>query len=206
MLSYDDLVNELEEAWVAAGLHEHAIVESIVPAVQDRTYRAELFPDHSETLTEATMPPWVELSFTWSAIHQIRSEGRAVSPDAFEISWLYTITSQTMQERSDQELVRMFQRTAQAVFRRFYPVEEVEPPNVEVRRIYQNEGTALRLGHIQLVSLNVTDLTDQWSERNPHILRHLVRTEMQLAKALIDAMSETFAPNGRGGYRTVDTA
>ena len=78
MLTYDDLVTGLEDAWLGVGLHEHSFVESVVPATTDRTLTVELFPEHEEPLTAESMPPWLDLSYTWSAVHQLLSEGRTL--------------------------------------------------------------------------------------------------------------------------------
>lgn len=208
MLTYDDLVASLEDSWPVVGLHEHALIESVLPTTHDRTYKVELFPEHPEPLTEENMPPWVEVNFTWSALHQLRSEGRELPPEPLDLTWTYTVSVQGMPERSDHELVRLFQRVVHAAFLRFYPVEaeEMEPVAVDVRRIYQGDGPRLRQAYVQLVSANITDLSDQWAERDPRGLRALIKTEVQLASAIIHGLAEVFAPNGRGSYRPVDAA
>ncbi len=208
MLTYDDLVAALEDAWEAAGLHEHTLTESVQPSSHDRSYKAELFPDHPDPLTEENMPPWVEVAFVWSALHQLRSEGRDIPPEPLDLAWTYTVNVQGMLERNDQELVRLFQRVVQTAFRRFYPAEaeEMEPVIVEVRRIYQGDGVRLRQAYLQLVSINITDLSDQWSEPDPRGLRTVMKTELQFVSAVLHGLTEVFAPNGRGGYRSVDAA
>lgn len=214
MLTYDDLVSELEEAWIAAGLHEHALIESVVPTAHDRAYKVELFPDHAEPMTDETTPPWVEINFLWSPLHQLRSEEREVTPDPLEMAWTYTVNAYNMSDRSDSELVRLFQRAMTNAFRRYYPAEAevMEPFAVEVRRFYQGSGPNIQLVSTQLVSTNITDLSDQWNERDQRVLRALIRTEILLASGIIHSLIETFgpAPNGRdnrgSGYRTVDAA
>ncbi|MCU0492875.1 MAG: hypothetical protein MUD01_14890 [Chloroflexaceae bacterium] len=208
MLTYDDLVTELEEGWLAAGLHEHAVIESVVPSSHDRSYKAELFPEHPEPLTEDTMPPWAELNFIWTAMHQLRAEGREIAAEPVDLSWTYTVNVRGMNERNDHELVRMFQKAVQSGFQRIYPLEadEMEPVAVEVRRIYQGDRQNLNQVYLQLVSINLTDLSDQWNDRDPRALRVVIRAEVQLAAAIIQALSETFTPTGRGSYRTVDAA
>ncbi|MCG8350303.1 MAG: hypothetical protein MI924_21265 [Chloroflexales bacterium] len=207
MLTYDDLIAGLEDAWIAAGLHEHALIESVIPASHDRNVKVELFPDHPEPLTEENMPPWVELSFTWSALHQLYSEGRDFAPEPLDLIWIYNVPVRGMIDRSDNELVRMFQRVVHAAFQRFYPAEAetMEPIAVEVRRIYQDDGQRLRSVYSHLVSTNLTDLSDQWANRDLHTLHNLMRTEAQLVSTIIHGLTELFAPNGRG-YRSVDTA
>ncbi len=211
MLTYDDLVNALEDAWVAIGLHEHALSESIQPETLERTYRAELFPDHPEPLTEETMPPWVEVTFSWLAAHQLRSEGQHVSTESLSLIWNYMVLVRSaMHERRDQELVLLFQKAVRAALRRFYPgdADEMGYVAVEVRRIYQSDGQLAKLAYLQLMSTNVTDLSDQWDEHDPMALRRMVRSEVQLASAVLQSLAQAFTPtgNGNGNYRTVDAA
>jgi hypothetical protein len=208
MLTYDDLVSGLEDAWLAVGLHEHAFVESVIPATHDRTCKVELFPEHEEPLSNENIPPWLEIGFTWSAVHQLISEGRELPIEPLDLTWAYTATLLASQERNDTELVRMFQRAVQSAFVRYYPAEaaEMEPVAVEVRRIYQSDGQKLQVEHIQLVSTTVSDIFEQWSDRDLAGLRTLLRIELQLASAIIANLSDVFMPRGRGGYRTVDAA
>lgn len=209
MLSYDDLVDGLEDAWMAAGLHEHSLIESVQLEGLDRNYRVELFPDHPEPLGEETMPPWVEVNFTWSAAHQVRSEGRDIETDSVDLIWNYMVLLRpAMRERNDHELVRLFQKAVHAALRRFYPseAEEMGYVAVEVRRIYQGDQQGIKQAYVQLVSTNITDLSDQWDDPDPMSLRRLIRNEVQLASAVIQALSDVFSPRGSGGYRAVDTA
>jgi hypothetical protein len=208
MLSYENLVTELEHAWDAVRLHEHALIESVTPAGHDRSYKAELFPEHPEPLREEDMPPWVEVAFTWSALHQLRSEGHDVAADPMDITWTYTVNVRGMAERSDTELVRIFQRAVTGVYRRLFPVEaeDMETIPVEVRRYYQGAGRHLDQVYVQLLFVNISDLSDQWEVRDPRALRDILRQELLLARGIIDALADVFAPDGRGGYRTVDAA
>lgn len=209
MLAYDDIVDSLEEAWLAAGLHEHALIESVQPDALDRNYRVELFPEHAEPLSEDTMPPWVEISFSWTAAHQLRSEGRDVETESLDLIWNYMVLVRSaMRDRSDHELVRLFQKAVHAALRRFYPTEadEMGYVAVEVRRIYQSEASGIRQAYVQLVSTNITDLSDQWDDPDPMGTRRLLRNEIQLASAVIQSLSDVFNPGGNGGYRAVDTA
>ncbi len=208
MLTYDDLVTGLEDAWLAVGFHEHAFVESVIPTTHDRTCKVELFPEHDEPLDNENMPPWLELSFTWSAVHQLISEGRELPVEPLDLSWTYTATAVGQQERSDTELVRMFQRAVQTAFQRYYPAEaaEMEPIAVEVRRVYMSSGQKLQLDYLQLVSSTVSDLFEQWPDHDMPGLRVLLRLEMQLASAIVANLADAFTPKGRGGYRTVDAA
>jgi hypothetical protein len=211
MPSYDDIVEGLEDAWIATGLHEHSLIESVQPSSHDRIYRVELFPEHGDPLTEETMPPWVEVSFAWSAAHQLRSEGRNVESESLTLIWTYMVLPrQEVRERGDHELVRMFQTAVQTALRRFYPAEadEMGYIDVEVRRFYQRTQQHVRLGYVQLLSTNITDLSDQWNTADPFTLRRFIRAEMQFAGAVIQALAGTFASgsNGNGSYRAVDTA
>lgn len=208
MLNYDELVTGLEDAWLMVGLHEHAFVESVIPATHDRTCKIELFPEHDEPLTHDNMPPYLELNFTWSPVHQLLAEGRELPGESLDLTWTYTATVVNQQDRSDIELVRMFQRAVLNAFQRFYPAEaaEMDPVAVEVRRIYQSGGQRLQLDYTQLVSSTVSDLFDLWPDRDLQSLRTLLRLEMQLASAIIANLADSFSPRGRGGYRTVDAA
>lgn len=208
MLTYDDLVGGLEDAWMAVGLHEHAFVESVVPAAHDRTFKVELFPEHEEQITTETAPPWLDLSFTWTPIHQLFSEGRNLPVEPLDLTWTYTATVSQQTERSDAELVRRFQRAVHSAFQRHYPTEaaEMEPVAVEVRRVYAGGGQKLQLDYIQLVSSTVSDLFEQWQDRDVTGLRALLRLEMQLASTIIANLSDAFTPRGRGGYKSVDAA
>ena len=208
MLTYDDLVTGLEDAWLAVGLHEHAFIESVLPTTHDRSCKVELFPEHPEPLDAENMPPWLDLSFTWSAVHQLISEGRDLPNEPLDLTWTYTATLAGEQERNDIELVRMFQRAVHGAFQRYYPNEaaEMEPVSVEVRRIYQSAGQKLQLEYVQLVSTTISDLFEQWPDRDLQALRGLLRVEMQLASAIIANLADAFTPRGRGGYRTVDAA
>jgi len=103
---YDDIANHLEEIWSSRGLHDHGIYELINPTTLERTYKAELFPEHGEPLTEHNMPPWVEVSFVWGPVHQ-QAEHTSV-PIPLELTWNYTVTISRADKRSDLELVRDF--------------------------------------------------------------------------------------------------
>jgi hypothetical protein len=210
MLSYEDLVDELEHAWISAGLHEHTIAETVQPDNHERLYRAELFPEHPDPLTEENMPPWVELSFSWTAAHQLYIEGRDIDPDPLDLAWNYTVLVRgPLREYGDIELVRIFQRAIYSGLRRFYPsvADESYAVAVEVRRVYHSGGNQRpRLAYIQLVSTNLTDLSEQWHTLDPMSLRQVLHNELQLVSAIIRALSEGFYPDGNGSYRAVDTA
>ncbi len=208
MITYDELADGLENAWLVAGLHDHLLLESIAPESLDRTYRAELFPEHPEPLTEGSSPPWVELSFTWTPAHQLYSEGRELSPGPLELAWTYTVDVRAHGERSDIDLVRAFNAAVRAALRRAVPdaTTPAEYIAVEVRRGYRSNGERPALAYVQIVGTNVTDLSDLWTERDPQALREALREELIVVAALLHALGETFEPGGLGGYRAVDTA
>lgn len=208
MITYDELAAGLEDAWLMAGLHEHLLAESIVPETLDRAYRAELFPEHPEPLTESVSPPWVEVSFTWNAAHQLHSEGHQVPPGVTELAWTYTIDVRAQGDRSDVELTRAFNAAVRSALRRVAPdlATAAEYIAVEVRRGYRMNGDRPTLAYVQLVGTNVTDLGDLWANRQPESLREALRDELIIVAALLHALGETFAPSGIGGYRSVDTA
>lgn len=208
MITYDELADGLEEAWMLAGLHEHLLAESIVPDSLDRIYRVELFPEHPDPLTEGASPPWVEMTFTWTPAHQLYSEGRDISPGLLELSWTYTVDVRDKADRNDIELVRAFNAAVRLALRRAAP--DMPPPAdyiaVEVRRGYRSSGDKPAPAYVQLVGTNVTDLGDLWTDHNPNALREALRDELIIVAALLHALGETFSPSGLGGYRPVDTA
>lgn len=120
----------------------------------------------------------------------------------------YTVTLTNHRDRSDIELVRMFQRAVHAAFERHFPAEiaEIEPVSVEVRRVYQPAGQRVELEAVQLVSSTMVDLFEQWEDRDVQSLRRLLRSELSLARTIIANLGDTFHPHGNGGYRSVDAA
>jgi hypothetical protein len=208
VITYDELAAGLEDAWIAAGLHEHAVVESVNPETLERTYRCEIFPEHPEPLSESISPPWVELSFTWTPAHQLYSEGREISPGVLELAWTYTVDVRNHTDRTDIELVRAFNTAVRAALQHEAP--DIPMPSdyiaIETRRGYRTNGERPTAAYIQLIGTNVTDLTDMWDNRVDEALREVLREELQIVSALLRALGETFAPNGLGGYRSVDTA
>ncbi len=209
MITYNELASGLEDAWMLAGLHEHAIIETINTETLERVYRVEIFPEHPEPLTDAISPPWVELTFTWNPAHQLYAEGRPdVPPGILELSWTYTVDVRNQFERHDIDLVRSFNQSIRSALHRTAP--DVPIPSdyiaVEIRRGYRVVGDKLGLAYIQIIGTNVTDLSDLWTSRSPEALREVLRDELMIVAALLHALGETFAPGGLGGYRSVDTA
>lgn len=206
LINYEELAAGLEDAWLVAGLHDHAIVESIQPETLDRTYRAELFPEHPEPLTDGWSPPWVELNMLWTPAHQLYAEGREMAPGPLELAWTYTVDVRSF-DRSDAELLRAFNAAVRAALRRVAP--DVPAPTdyiaVEVRRGYRMDEKPA-LSYLQIIGTNVTDLSDLWGNRNAEALREVLRDELIIVASLLHSLGETFAPGGIGGYRSVDTA
>lgn len=206
MISYEELAAGLEEAWLIAGLHEHAVIESIQPETLDRTYRAELFPEHPEPISEGGSPPWVELNLVWTAAHQLYSEGRDIAPGPLELAWTYTIDIRSF-DRSDAELIRAFNGAVRAALRRVAP--DLPPPSdyiaVEIRRGYRIDDKPSPV-YVQIIGTNVTDLSDLWGQRSSEALRDVLRGELLIVATLLHSLGETFTPGGIGGYRSVDTA
>jgi hypothetical protein len=206
LISYEELAAGLEEAWLIAGLHEHAVIESIQPETLDRTYRAELFPEHPEPISEGGSPPWVELNLVWTAAHQLYSEGRDIAPGPLELAWTYTIDIRSF-DRSDAELIRAFNGAVRAALRRVAP--DLPPPSdyiaVEIRRGYRIDDKPSPV-YVQIIGTNVTDLSDLWGQRSSEALRDVLRGELLIVATLLHSLGETFTPGGIGGYRSVDTA
>src|SRR5689334_24577442 len=145
-----------------AGLHEHLLIESLIPDTLERTYRVELFPEHPEPLTESVSPPWVEMTYTWTAAHQLHSEGHEVSPGPLELSWTYTVDIYDKSDRNDMELTRAFNAAVRTALRRAAPdmSSPAEYVAIEVRRGYRSSGDKPAPAYVQLVGTNVTDLGD----------------------------------------------
>lgn len=208
MITYEELAAGLEDAWAFVGLHEHTINETINPEVLERTYRAELFPEHPEPLGEGVTVPWVEVSFTWSPAQQLHAEGVQISPGVTELTWTYTIDVRQQAERNDTDLSRAFHAAVRAAIRKIAPelFTAAEYIAVEVRRGYRLSNDRPVQAYVQLIGTNVTDLSDLWSNRQPETIREALRDELTIVAALLHSLAETFAPSGIAGYRSVDTA
>jgi hypothetical protein len=208
-MTYDELASALEDAWIAAGLHEHLIEEQVTYERNERSYRAELFPDHDEPLPEPA-PPSVEVTFRWGPQHQLRSEGYEGIRAPVELSWTYHVELGAYHPGSDQELARAFFGAVRAGFRRIDPEEP--PPHdyleVELRRSYQAHGDGIAGSWVEMVGTALTDLTDLWAEPDPQVLGDVLRDELRLVAAVLHALSDVFVPGrgGRAGYRSVETA
>jgi hypothetical protein len=208
-MTYDELASALEDAWLAAGLHEHVIEEQVIIERNERSYRAELFADHEEPLPDPA-PPWVDVTFRWGPQHQLRGEGHEGLRAPIELTWTYHVELGPYHPRSDQELARAFFGAVRAGFRRLDPNEP--PPHdyieVEVRRSFQAHGDGPLGTWIELVGNGLTDLTDLWSEHDPRVLGDVIRDELQLVAAVLLSLAEVFVPTrgGRGSYRSVETA
>lgn len=213
MLTYDNLVAALTGAWTSSGFHEHDVIETVQPGSHEQTYKVELFPNNTENFEEDSIPPWIEVQFNWSPLHQLRAEGHPIdmTNDPLILTWLYNVVvPKTTREQTDQELVRLFQRAIQAALRTLFPDEDITmtPIAIEIRRVYHSDGRNLDMEYVQLVSPNITDLTDEWNNQDLRNVRHVLQSEFSFANAIIEAMMSVFhPPTGKHGtYRSVDTA
>ncbi len=204
LLSYEELANAIEEAWEQAGLHEHGVNETINPATLERTFRAEIFPDHGEPLTEQNIPPWVELSFVWDAEHQRAST--ANTPVALELLWNYTITLAGHDKRSDLELLKAFATVVNQTIRKlFQQAPDHDMLAVEIRRSYQSAETR-ELQHIVIYASGGSDISELFISKSADMLRTVLHEEMLVVASLLRALAEAFSPGSVGGYRTVESA
>lgn len=209
MLAYDDIVAALEESWVSVALHEHMLMESVSPDKHMRMYRVELFPEHDEPLNFDIMPPWIDLSFHWTAAHQLRSEGCHLETEPIDISWTYMVPVQSvMRHRSDHELVRLFHQALRNALNHLAitDIPEIDEIPVDVRRVYHGDGEQLQVVYMHLVSTKITDLSDQWYSQDTQALSELIYYEMHLASTFVYALADIFTPGGHGGYLHVDSA
>ncbi len=219
MINYNLLVAILESSWDEVGFHEHELIESVQPDSLDRVYKADLFPEHPEPMQEETIPPWVEVSFAWSAKHELISEGYSIDGKKdvpLGLTWMYNVLVRgSMTEYSNHELVRTFQRCVQKALSDFYMSDVIEsvPMVVDLRHIYHCYEQEQNLAYVQIVSPNYTDLSEQWQETNPHNFRDFIVSEFELAYAVVQSLSELFIPepsaspvSSGGLYRSVDTA
>lgn len=192
---YDELAAELEAAWIKAGLHEHLVVESIVPDVLERVYRAELFPDDPEAFTTETTPPWVEVSFQWTVKHQVFLEKSEGSPVPLTLAWTYTADVRSELDRSDSELIRSFQDAVGSALQDKLEAisQEAEYLAVEVRRGYRSIHTHPTLTYVQMIGTNVTDVGHLWSEGAAKDLRSVFQSECALVASILQSLKEVFA-------------
>ncbi len=208
MITYEDIATSLEEAWTTAGLHDHLVAETIQPDSMERVYRAELFPDHPEPMTDANSPPWVELTLTWTPAHQLRADGHDISPGPLDLVWTYTADVRSQPDRSDTDLFRVFNAAVRNALRRVAP----EMPDTaaylgfEMRRGYRPGTDRPALVYTQVVGTNMTDLSDLWGMRQPGMVAEALRDELIVVASLLHAIGETFGPAGSGGYRSASTA
>ncbi|MEM8529821.1 MAG: hypothetical protein AAGF95_03205 [Chloroflexota bacterium] len=194
-MTYDEFAAELEAAWIKAGLHEHLVVESIVPDVFERVYRAELFPDHPESFTAETTPPWVEVSFHWTVKHQVHLEESERESVPLALAWTYTADVRSALDKSDSELIRLFRDAVNSALQgRLDAVsQEAEYIAVEVRRGYRSVHTQPALAYVQLVGTNVTDIGPFWSAGAVKDIRRVFQSECILVAAILQSLKEVFA-------------
>lgn len=204
MLSYEELANTIEEAWEQVGLHEHGVNETINPATLERTFRAEIFPEHGEPLTEQNLPPWVEMSFIWGPEHQRASEGTTPAP--LELLWNYTITLAAHDKRSDSELLKSFMTVVNQTIRKlFQQTPDHDMLAIEIRRGYRS-AESRELQHMVIYASGGSDIGDAFAATTPDMIRSILQEEMLVVSSLLRAFAETFSPGSVGGYRSVDSA
>lgn len=202
-LSYEEIVNAFESTWSQVGLHEHEIVEYVTPATLERTFRAHLFPDHGEPLTQANMPPWVEATLVWGPTHHVHDGAEVQIP--LEIQWNYTIPLPLGEKRSDQELAKTAQTTIRQVVRRLFN-EDVghEVLAIEMRRAFAPDSRSVSAMH--LYASGTSDISEVLLAINHEAMHTVLREECSMAAALVLAFAETFNPGSVGGYRAVESA
>jgi hypothetical protein len=204
LLSYEELANAIEDAWDEAGLHEHSVTESINPATLERTFRAEIFPDHGEPLTEHNVPPWVELSFVWGPEHQHASTNN--TPSSLELLWSYTITLASHDKRSDSELLKTFMTIVNQTIRKlFQQMPDQDMLAIEIRRGYRS-GESRDVQHLVIYASGGSDIGESFVAATPDLIQRIIREEMLVVANLLRALAESFSPGSVGGYRTVDSA
>lgn len=202
-LSYEELVNAFEATWAQVGLHEHDIVEYVTPATLERTFRATLFPDHGEPLTDANMPPWVEATVVWGPAHHLHEGATLATP--LEIQWNYTIPLPLSDKRSDQEFAKTAQMTIRQVVRRVFNEDVAhEVLAIEVRRAFSPDGRTVSALHIY--ASGTSDISEVFLTPSSEMMHTVLREECSMAAALVLAFAETFNPGSVGGYRAVESA
>jgi hypothetical protein len=216
MLSYDEIVIKLEEAWVEAGFHEYLLTESVEPETHTRTFKVELFSNLIEIPDEEVMLPWLEISFTWSPVHQLLSDGYKIkSNDPVNLTWAYNVIAQgDLSERGDRELARLYRNAVERALRTMFSsnaiVEPVQLP-VEVRRTYQCLPDSSEQVFVQLVSSTLTNLSEMWTNHDSDALQALISNDTHVAGAIIQSLAKTFLPSRplerhQSSYRPVDAA
>lgn len=204
LLSYEELANAIEDAWEEAGLHEHGVTESINPATLERTFRAEIFPDHGEPLTDHNVPPWVELSFVWGPEHQHASTNKTSTP--LELLWNYTVTIASHDKRSDTELLKTFTTVVNQTIRKlFQQMPDHDMLAIEIRRSYRS-GESRDVQHIVIYASGGSDIGESFTSATPDMIQRIIQEEMLVVTSLLRALAESFSPGSVGGYRTVESA
>ena len=204
LLSYEELANTIEDAWEQVGLHDHGVNESINTGTLERTFRAEIFPEHGEPLTDQNMPPWAEVSFTWGPDQQRFSTGG--KPVLFELGWNYTITLPAHDKRSDVDLLRAFTTAIHQALRKvFQQTPEHDVLAVEIRRVYKSPESR-ELQHIQLFATGASDISDTLAATNIEHIQAIVQEELVVVASFLRTFAEIFSPGTVGGYRSVESA
>lgn len=204
LLSYEELANTIEDAWEQVGLHDHGVNESINPSTLERTFRAEVFPEHGEPLNDQNMPPWAEVSFTWGPDQQRFST--AGKPVLFELGWSYTITLPAHDKRNDVDLLRAFTTAIHQALRKvFQQTPEHDVLAVEIRRVYKSPESR-ELQHILLFATGASDISDSLAATNIEHIQAIVQEELVVVAAFLRTFAEVFSPGTVGSYRAVESA
>jgi len=203
-LSYEELANALEEGWSVSGLHEHDVAEQVNPTTLERSFRAELFPEHGDPLTEQNTPPWVEVSFVWGPSHQIHTGTLVTIP--LELTWEYTITVPPADKRNDSELIRTLQSAIQSALRKVFH-EEVghDVLALEVRRAYK-APEARELRCLEIHVRGNSDISDVLGGHGHDHVQTVIQEEYAMVNVLLQTFADTFSPGSVGGYRSVESA
>ena len=203
-LSYEELANALEEGWSVIGLHEHDVAEQVNPTTLERTFRAELFPEHGDPLTEHNTPPWVEVTMVWGPAHQVHT-GQMVSVP-LELTWEYTITVPPADKRNDNELIRTLQSAIQTSLRKLFH-EDVghDVLALEVRRAYK-APEARELRCLEIHARGSSDISDVLTGLGHDHMLIVIQEEYAMVNTLLQTFADTFSPGSVGGYRSVESA
>jgi hypothetical protein len=203
-LSYEELANALEEGWSVIGLHEHDVAEQVNPTTLERSFRAELFPEHGDPLTEHNTPPWVEVSFVWGPSHQIHTGTLVTIP--LELTWEYTITVPPADKRNDSELIRTLQSAIQSALRKVFHEEVGHDVLVlEVRRAYK-APEARELRCLEIHARGSSDISDVLGGHGHDHVQTVIQEEYAMVNVLLQTFADTFSPGSVGWYRSVESA
>jgi hypothetical protein len=149
LLSYEELADTIEDAWEQVGLHDHGVNESINPSTLERTFRAEIFPEHGEPLTNQKHAHRPEVSFTCEQT----SNDLARVVNQYYLSWAGITPSPlpAHDKRNDVDLLRAFTTAIHQALRKvFQQTPEHDVLAVEIRRVYKSPDQR-ELQHVPIV-------------------------------------------------------